>query len=165
MTTLRAEIHREKDRVLVLFSGALTEASTLDLAPSTLGEAVTLDLQEIRRINSAGAQLWTQWLRGFTPEQRLRFERLPPAFVQLASVVEGVLPPSATVESFFVPYFDESRGESENVLFVREKQFTDRELMLPPFLRSPVTNQPLEIDVVPEKYFQFLKRCYPGIVL
>lgn len=162
---LTVEVRKEGDRDLLVFSGALTESAVLTVDPTQLASRVVVDLQEVRRINSAGAQAWTSWLSKFSADQKIMFERLPPPFVQLASVVDGMIPATAEVDSFFVPYFDESRGEVENVLFVKDRQYSTTEVSPPEFLRSPVTNGRLEIDVAPEKYFRFLRRCYPRISL
>lgn len=160
---LTIEVRREAGGDTLVFSGALTELARIDVDPRELGDRVVLDLQEVRRINSAGAQVWTTWISRFSGEQKLTLTRLPPVFVHLASIVDGMIPARGEIESFFVPYFDPSCGDVDNVLYVKDLQFSSTEVLPPPFLRSQVTNEPLEIDVSPSKYFQFLRRCYPRI--
>lgn len=162
---LEIEIRKDGEEAHILLRGALMESSAFQAEVNPHCKSLLIDLHEVRRINSAGAQVWVAWTRSFFSGKKVRLERLPTHFVQLASIVRNVIPEGVDIESFYVPYSDESGDSAEDVLFTKGKQFSEKELALPAFIRSEISGQSLRIDVLPQKYFQFLKWRYPGFMI
>jgi hypothetical protein len=72
-------------------------------------------------------------------------------------MVQGFLPASGRVNSFYVPFYNDDSGAEKSVLFRNGQEFTDTGLGTIPEVKDEEGNA-MEMDVVEAKYFKFLKK-------
>jgi anti-anti-sigma regulatory factor len=124
---------------------------------------VILDLELVRSLNSMGLRNWVSWVKTFRAKAQIFFRKCPRPVVDQMNILQGFLPMGAIVESFFVPYCCKSCDHEENFLATRGKDFMEgtidaKEGMFVPATRPcPVCGAQMEWDVIPVKYFSFLK--------
>lgn len=77
-------------------------------------------------------------------------------FVKAFGQIQGALTKNCKVNSLKIPYYSDSLGENKNVTVMLGEHYTfDGPLTLPTVNDS--LGQPMEIDVIEEQYFSFLK--------
>lgn len=121
--------------------------------------ALHFDLEGFRAINSVGIKLFMEWVHGLAVES-MDFARCPKVFVDQLNMVPGFLPGRAKISSFYVPYYNEETQEEVSALYHRgvhyRKPPDGPPQILPPQV-SGANKKPLEIDILPERYFRFLE--------
>jgi hypothetical protein len=73
-------------------------------------------------------------------------------------MVQGFLPATGRVLSFYVPYYSEETGNEKLVLFRYGHEFTDQGMQNVPEIIKDDDGSEMEIDVVDSKYFKFIKK-------
>ena len=119
-------------------------------------EEINFDFKDVKAINSIGCRHWIAWLSKF-PNIKMSFEFCPKVIIEQINMVDGFLPRQAQVKSFYVPYFSQTSGAEKNVLFQNGKEFSDGKLNLPNDVKDDDGN-PMELDIIPNKYFKFIRR-------
>jgi hypothetical protein len=76
--------------------------------------------------------------------------------VDQMNMVDGFLPSVATVESFYVPYYNEESGSEKNVLFRYGVEYKDGQVQYPTAVKDE-SGKPMEMDIIENKYFKFIK--------
>lgn len=145
------------------FSGAINENS--DFSGMDLGAAkvLILDLHGVTSLNSMGLRNWVNWVKGVKNKMQLHFRQCPRVVVDQMNVLQGFLPMGAVVESFFVPYHCDACQHEENYLATRGKDYmegtvdTRDGIVMPETRPCPVCAAQMDWDIVPLKYFSFLK--------
>lgn len=153
----------EGDRLKLTFVGDINENA--DFSTVNLGAAkeLVLDMGGIRMLNSVGLRSWLLWIKSFANNCSLVFTNCPRHVVDQMNILDGFLPLSARVETFFVPYYCENCDKTENILAHRGKDFmeatvdTKEGVSVPDEAPCPVCNQAMEIDILKDRYFSFLK--------
>lgn len=115
-----------------------------------------LDLGGIKSINSCGIREWIKWL-GDAGQAPVTYFNCPKIIIDQVNMVKGFLPAQGKVASFYVPYYSEEAGSEENILFVHGKEFSDAGVNPPAEVKDKDGNV-MEMDVVEDKYFRFLKK-------
>ncbi len=124
---------------------------------------VILDLEHVHSLNSMGLRNWVLWIRSLKSRAQTYFRNCPRPVVDQMNILQGFLPMGAVVESFFVPYTCPSCQHEENYRATRGKDFMEgtvdaREgLILSENRPCPVCSGQMEWDIIPAKYFAFLK--------
>jgi len=119
-------------------------------------EKLIIDFEKLTVFNSYGIRLWIIWSKALTVKT-VELVNCRPTFIKQTQHIPDLIPPSAHVKSFYVPYFDVDADKGVEVKLEAGKDFTEAGLTL----SAPPTNaagKPLELDVVADKYFAFLKR-------
>jgi hypothetical protein len=144
------------DHLLVQLKGSIDEE--VNFAPDLLKGAnfFVFDFADVKSINSCGIREWIRWLLPHT-NAKVVYRNCPKIIVDQINMVDGFLPATATVESFYVPYYSEDTGEEKHVLFTYGKDYSDQGVNLPTNVVDS-KNQPMEIDVIESKYFRFLQK-------
>ena len=154
----------EGSTLKLAFEGSIDEDAKFPLVDTSRIEKVIIDLNGIRAINSVGIREWLTWIRAFGAKAEVVFDRCPKSIVFQLNMVDGFLPPKATVSSFFVPYFCDKCGyEGSHLLSVGKDVVATAKGIVINFdakSKAGCTQEPCEIemDVTEAKYFQFLKR-------
>lgn len=153
---LTIEKKTEGNRLVLELKGNIDEDA--NFAPPELGGAglVVLDLAAVSAINSVGIREWIKWLKTIPGSVQILVRKCPKIIVDQINMVSGFLPPTAKVESFFVPYYSDSSGEEKMVLFESGKEFKDGEVTPPADVKDE-SGEAMEMDVIEAKYFKFLK--------
>lgn len=138
------------------FSGSIDETLILffDMFSPEQSE-ITIDLNQIVAINSTGIREWINLMHKLS-KSTIKLAHCPKVFIDQVNMVKGFLPENASIESFYVPYYSEQKKSEMKVLFEKNKQFT---LTSVNFENNIVdgTGTAFEIDVIPAKYFKFIK--------
>ncbi len=139
----------------VTVSGVIDEDA--DFNPHALVGApgVSIELESVKSINSCGIREWIKWV-GTAGSVPVEFNHCPKIIVDQINMVQGFLPSSGKVKSFYVPFYNDDSGEEKNILFTHGKEFTDQGLAGAPEVKDSTGNV-MEMDVVEAKYFKFLK--------
>src|SRR5262245_47996782 len=106
----------------IKFSGSIDERTEWPEIDRSQGR-VDIDLGDIELMNSAGCGAWVKWVRGVQVKDGIFLHNCPPHFITQASILIGIVPAGVTVQSFFVPYFCDSCGASEQLRFELGKDF------------------------------------------
>lgn len=130
----------------------------MDFAPHSLTGAsqVDLHLAGIKSINSCGIREWIKWV-GTAGAAKIQYFECPKVIVDQINMVQGFLPATAKVISFYVPYYHDDSGSEKNLLFTLGKEFTETSLNPPASVKDDAGNE-MEMDVVEAKYFKFIKK-------
>lgn len=150
------KLNKNGDQLLVQITGSIDEE--VNLNPDLLRGANTIifDFADVNSINSCGIREWIKWLMPFAQVQVI-YRNCPKIIVDQINMVDGFLPNTAMVESFYVPYYSDDSGEEKHVLFSYGKQFDDNGLRYPDNIVDS-KGQPMEVDVIESKYFRFLQK-------
>jgi hypothetical protein len=141
------------DTTYVDLSGPIDEMAVF--GDVKLSSKMLVNLDDVNFFNSIGTRAWILWLQRFREPTVIMLVRCPVIMVKSFGTVKGILTDRCVVESFYVPFYSEETGERKDVLAVRGTHFIGTNLSIP-----PVTDDKgnlLEMDVVPEMYFSFLK--------
>lgn len=139
----------------IVLTGYVNEFAKL---PEILNPAATMriGLKGVTGLNSVGTRNWCDWLRTIKPPTVIILEECPMIFVKAFNQVQGALTPTTQVASFYVPYYSDDTGERKDVLFVSGQHFMTGGVK-PPEVKDSA-GKPMEMDVIAESYFAFLKR-------
>lgn len=140
----------------VFLTGELREDSQLpELLDS--GPKLMINLDLVTGLNSVGTRIWCRWL-GEANEKfsEIIIEEAPMLFVKAFGQIQGALTKKCKVGSLKVPYYSDSLGENKNVTVRLGEHYSfDGPYALPKVNDS--LGQPMEIDVIEDSYFSFLK--------
>lgn len=150
------KIDKAGDSWKVELAGVIDEDA--DFNPHSLAGAPAVDLRlgNIKSINSCGIREWIKWV-GTAGTVPVRYHECPKIIVDQINMVQGFLPSSGQVMSFYVPYYCDDSGAEKNILFTLGKEYTDQGLQTAPEIKDDEGNV-MEMDVVEAKYFKFLKK-------
>ena len=148
-----------REKLVMRISGKLNETAEFEMIRLPKSDSLEIDLVDLTLINSMGIRIFKDWVHRLgVPE--LRFSYCPRIFIDQVNMVSEFIPKNSKIHSFYVPYYNENSEEEKNVLFVRDEHFKleDGEpMILAPEVKDS-KGQAMEIDVLPEKYFAFIKR-------
>ena len=150
------EVQIHEQAVDIHISGVIDEDLDFSQHPIDSYTMVRLHLKNIRSINSCGIREWIRWMQG-SPDSEIQLLECPKVIVDQINMVQGFLPKNGKVMSFYVPYFSDGTGEERLVCLTRDVHYNQGELHLPQDIVDS-EGQPMEMDVVEEKYFRFLTR-------
>ncbi len=130
----------------------------VDFNPYSLSGAPALEFQlgAVKSINSCGIREWIKWV-GTAGSAPISSYECPKIIVGQINMVQGFLPSTGKVMSFFVPYYSDGAGTEKNILFTHGKEYGDQGIQAPPEIKDEEGNV-MEMDVVEAKYFKFLKK-------
>ena len=142
------------------FEGTIDEDVEFPVVEAGKYQTITLDLGNVKAINSVGIREWLNWIRPLAEKSDFILENCPKAMVFQFNMVEGFLPPRSRVASFFVPFYSESADKEANVLFTVGKEVTASggSVAINYDPKASGFGDDMEMDVTEAKYFQFLKR-------
>lgn len=157
MGQFQAQKKKEGTGLVVTLVGNIDEDAILGNVGFDGAEQITLDLDKVTAINSCGIREWIKWLKTAPPGAKVIYRNCPKIIVDQINMVAGFLPDSGTVESFYVPYFNENSGNEKMVLFRKGMEFKDGQLK-PPSEVKDTGGEVMEMDVIEAKYFKFIKK-------
>lgn len=148
---------------VVHVEGAINEDTIFKEIDPGSAKVVILDLDKVASLNSMGLRNWLNWVKKIRAKAQIVFRSCPRTVVDQMNILNGFLPMGALVESFYIPFYCDSCGREDNFLAVRGRDYMEatvdaREGMTVPAQRPcPVCQQDMSMDVLPAKYFSFLK--------
>jgi anti-anti-sigma regulatory factor len=156
--------HEADGELILEISGMIDENSTFADVSVPESMPLVLDLSGIERLNSMGLMVWLEWMKTLGRKRMIKLRKCPPPVVDQISILRGFVPLGGVVESVQVPYVCGSCQNEELVLAVRGHDYVeetaDRKegLTVPVTKACPKCQEEMEIDVVPAKYFAFLRK-------
>lgn len=149
-----SEVNNETGSTIIQLAGALDEHAQLPTPPVV--SEIYVDLENLTYINSVGVRLWIRWIQEVTKSTKVILIKCPALFVKNLSSIRGMVTKNSTIQSFFVPYYDEKYSERKNVLFIRGKHFMDDGTLHMPEVKNS-NGEVIEPDIIEQSYFSFLK--------
>jgi hypothetical protein len=138
---------------VVKLEGVLDEQTSLDALEPHLGAAAVLDLQGLRRINSAGINRWIAFVRRNGQKLTLRAcSRVMVDHLNMVLEFKG----SARIESFVVPYHCMHCDSDEEVVVNAAAMRKQLASATQP-RKCPRCGLASQLDDDPAEYFQFLR--------
>jgi anti-anti-sigma regulatory factor len=150
--SLKVQIQRQGDNVHLRLAGSLDESAQLPAYPDGILGRLIVDLEQLNMINSMGIRKWVDWTKTIRCKGGMTLIKCSTAVVTQLNVLYGFLPPDAKVESFFVPYHCDHCGHEEAFLWVVSGQQPENTRV------CPKCADMMEIEVIRERYFSFLKK-------
>lgn len=149
-------------QTVVEISGAITEnfVVTSNLVAGDI--PIEIDLGKVDSLNSNGIRSFKLWLASLkNPE--ICFSKCPYFFINQVNVINNFLPPQSKILSFYVPFYSSKTDEEKFVLFTDGQEITNRGgglyINIPSILDK--TGHVMEMDVVSDKFFAFLRNQRP----
>lgn len=146
---------RKGEDLVFRFTGVMDENLAFPALAEQPPGRIVCDFDGVTMINSLACRNWVAWVKTLPP---ITLENCPPAVVNQACILVGFLPPSASVASFYVPYYCEPCGREERVLL---KQGADYErggkIDVKERVPCPGCSESMDLDVMLERYVKFLK--------
>ncbi|MCB0361434.1 MAG: hypothetical protein KDD35_01850 [Bdellovibrionales bacterium] len=158
----RIDQKTEGDNLILSFTGDINENADFNEIEFSGIKKMTLDFSGVRFVNSIGLRGWIQWIKKVSGVT-IYFTKCPRYVVDQMNILDGFLPLNAIVESFYVPYYCEACDHTETILATRGKDFkegtadTKEGLLLQDEIACPKCGGSAELDVLKERYFNFLK--------
>jgi anti-anti-sigma regulatory factor len=146
----------EGNSTVLVIGGDLNEDSSFQGQTLTLGQPIVLDMEGVTSINSVGIREWIKWIKTLPQNSPVSLRKAPKIIVDQINMIAGFLPPGTVIESFYVPYFSEETNSEKMVLFTAGQEFNGPNLAAPEGVADEAGN-PMEMDVIPAKYFKFLQ--------
>jgi anti-anti-sigma regulatory factor len=144
----------EAHHTLIKVSGRIDELAQF---PEMRSEGkITIDLSNVTLLNSVGTRTWCLWIQRFREPAEVILIGCPPIMVRSFTMIKGFLGKTCRVASFVIPYYSDRSGERKNFIAVLGEHYDHGgNLRLPDVKDSQ--GHTMEIDVIPETYFAFLK--------
>jgi len=114
--------------------------------------SVTLNMGEVRRINSTGVRRWAEALNQF-PDLKVILEECPREIVDQCNMIPEFMGKSQVrIASFYAHYYNEDTDEETLFLLEENKNYKWGEGIT----QEPEMPEGMELDDNPNKYFRFL---------
>ena len=157
MATMTLQGKKEGNVTVVNIGGKIDEDA--DFSSCAIDQAITLtvDFSQVQTINSCGIREYIKWIKTAPTTASIIYRNCPKVIVDQINMVDGFLPGNGTVDSFFVPYYNEDSGSEKNVLFMKGKDFNPGKVTPPAEVKDDGGNA-MEIDVIEAKYFKFVEK-------
>jgi hypothetical protein len=153
----------KKDGVLhVVVSGYIGEGAELFELNYVEVKKIVLDLSGVTYMNSVGVKNWILWTSRFPKGLIIELHNCPSLIVSQVNMVAGFLPNEGTVESLSAPYVCNDCSREESVHLSRGKDYQYASMsegykFNAPKILCPKCKQPMELDSIESKFFNFLK--------
>lgn len=163
MSSLKTHPGSTPGQLVAELIGNIGETSEIfNLKVGTVSELI-VDFKFVTYINSVGVKNWIFWSGRLPPTIKVSFVNCISAVVNQINTVKGFLPKNGTVNSFFVPYHCENCSHEERLLAEKGVHFdfaTDispASISISEKMPCPNCKGEMDMDVIPDRYFAFLK--------
>lgn len=143
-------------------SGWLGENCVLpNVQPASADATLFVDCDQLKGINSVGVRSWVLWLKALSQNGfiRFEFENLRPPILQQASFIQGFIPDTGTVNSFYLYYWSDEIGDEKDFKVSRGKEFVNEQMKLPKFREEELNGSKIKYEIDPGilKFLKFYK--------
>ncbi len=150
------KIAKENGKLTVHVSGTIDEDIDFSQFNIEGQPEVEVELGGLKSINSCGIREWIKWI-GSAGSAQISYVNCPKVIVDQINMVDGFLPSTGKVLSFYVPYYNDDSGDEKNVLFRYGTEYTENNVTPPASVKDSSGNE-MEMDVIESKYFKFIKK-------
>jgi len=105
-----------------------------EIKPPTKDNTLFMRCDYFRGMNSVGIRLWLMWMKDLTTTKgfiRFELENVQPAILQQASMIQGLIPDNASINSFYLDYWCEATDQEKKFKFVRGKEYSTAKMRVP----------------------------------
>lgn len=155
---------REGTVIQIEIEGSIGETSPFFTIPIKDSTEIIIDMDKMTYMNSIGVKNWIIWTMKIPSKCEVKLLNAPVLIASQASMVQGFVTPKIKIESVRIPYACESCGLEKSELAQANKDFfyenppQQAKLALIPEMPCPKCQTgKLELDIIPEKTFRFLK--------
>lgn len=141
----------DENQVEFKLNGQIDEDADLSQL-KTDKEKVIFDLEEVSLINSCGIRDWVEYQNSLPGNSQIIYRKCPQVIVEQLNIIKGFIKEGGVVESFFAPYYNNSKDE-EVKLLITPSEVVDSKA---PAKKDDEGNE-LEFDEIELQYFNFLK--------
>lgn len=156
MSRFVATITPNQSSVVVSMSGTLDEDADLtkiNIKPFT---EVQIDLNGIDCVTSRGIRSWLIWLEELDRTKQYFIKRCSRIFANQANLIREMLPGWIEVNAVEVIYYCDNCSSNLSVdVSVRDGKPS---AILPETIKCDSCGDAAELDILPDRYFQFLNR-------
>jgi anti-anti-sigma regulatory factor len=156
MAQLKVNQKLDGETLKLSFVGSIDEDATLESIALGKAKRIEINLEKVASINSCGIREWIKWVKTAPAGASITLISCPKIIVDQINMVSGFLPDTATVESFYVPYFCDANDNEKMVLFRKGTEFDKTGVKVPASVKDEESGQEMEIDVIESKYFKFI---------
>jgi hypothetical protein len=151
--SFKVNIQKKNDEVCFIPNGDISENFSIEPIDFTGISKIRIDLCEVLLINSSGVKEWFRFIDDIPKEVSIIYSNTPTSFVYQMNSVEGFLTSNSQVESFWGPYFDESKDVEVRKLLHPSDVVGNKA----PIFKNEAGEE-LEFDAIEEQFFKFLEK-------
>jgi hypothetical protein len=154
MTNSNLKIKSINSKFYIQVVGSLDEDSNFSQIDLSFASEIFFDFKNITGIQSCGVREWLKLIKNIK-NIPIYFNNCPKIIIDQINMVDGFLPKNAHVASFYVPYYSEATEEETHLLY--EVKANQNQCLKLKEVHDSLGN-PMELGVLEQRYFQFLKR-------
>jgi hypothetical protein len=155
MSKLQFTQANENGKTVLTLVGQIDESFPPELHNFKPSKELVINLDQVKMINSLGIREWIKFMNA-NSSTKIEFSMAPKIFIDQVNMVQGFITSNCKITSFYVPYFNEDNNAEKNVLYSLGKEFGEGFLNVAGSVKGEDGSE-LELDVVEQKYFKFLK--------
>ncbi len=155
MSKLQFSTAQENGKTVLTLIGQIDESFPPELHNLKPAGDMVINMDQVKMINSLGIREWIKFMSSVAAT-KIEFVKCPKIFIDQVNMVQGFITPNCKITSFYVPYFNEDSNVEKNVLYSFGKEFGDGFLNVAGSTKGDDGSE-LDLDVVEQKYFKFLK--------
>lgn len=156
MGKVDVKMQKAGEKLTVHMAGIIDEDVDFSQFNISGNQDIEVELGGLKSINSCGIREWIKWI-GTAGNAQISFVNCPKVIVDQINMVDGFLPSTGKVTSFYVPYYNDETGDEKSVLFRYGSEFTENGVTPPSSVKDSGGND-MEMDVIESKYFKFIKK-------
>ncbi len=139
-------------------AGAIDEDAIFPNVDFSTFSEINFDFNGVTSINSCGIREWIKWISSIPGHAKVSYSNCPKVIIDQVNMVEGFIPASGQILSFYIPYYCENCENVETKLFTDPASIAKGTLKVPANIKCSKCASDSEIDIIENKYFKFLKR-------
>ncbi len=153
----------QNEDMVFFFSGIIDSRAQLPNLDDSEDSIIRIDLGDLKMMNSGGIREWILWIEKYK-NKSFSFYRIPTFFTNHLQLVENLIPTDSNIASFFVPYFCPQCDTDNDLLFFRDKEFTNSgEVVLLVKAQCADCKVPMEPSIRADRFFRALKLRPPQV--
>lgn len=165
MDELKVQQETDGNQLKLTFVGSITVTASFPVIKPGQFTQVTLDLDKVTYINSAGVRRWMLWNwnieKDFNSKTVFFVDRIPSLLVKQTAMIRGFFPRQAVPRTVYASYYCSACDGIKDCLFDINKDFGDRSLeTISKVLKTEVEcskcKKPMDLDSIPEHYTSLL---------
>ncbi len=156
MSRCQIKTAKKDEYQIVEFHGHIDEAFMFVANSIPMSESYIFNFKHLVSINSSGIREWILFCQKIKAKKVILTD-CPKPFIDQASMVDGFIPSSFQVLSFYVPYYNEDTDQEKLILMQMGKDYTKDSNSIPNEY-TDTDGKIYEIDIIPSKYFKFLNK-------
>ncbi len=152
--------------LMLKISGAIDEHFDFGQFKFEEIRALYINFSQAEAINSRGIVIWIRWFHDAISRNKklsIFFMECPRVLVEQFNLIGSFVPKEAVIKSFELPFTCVACETQSSTMLIEGKDYALSEQsglydVYPPSMVCQKCGKPMELDVFPKKYFNFLNR-------